>query len=65
MGINGGRNRRGIEGDPAEEGLYLRVNVSMPPSLLNRLDKYMKAEDRPRSWCIQKAVDKWLEEQGY
>ena len=65
MGINGGRNQRGIEGDPAEEGLYIRVNVSMPPSLLKRLDKYMKAEDRPRSWCIQKAVDKWLEEQGY
>ena len=65
MGINGGRNLRGIEGDPAEEGLYLRVNVSMPPSLMKRLDKYMKAEDRPRSWIIQKAVDKWLEEQGY
>ena len=65
MGINGGRNQRGIEGDPAEEGLYIRVNVSMPPSLLKRLDKYMKAEDRPRSWCIQKAVDKWLDEQGY
>ena len=44
MGINGGRNQRGIEGDPSEEGLYLRVNVSMPPSLLKRLDKYMKDE---------------------
>ena len=53
MGINGGRNQRGIEGDPAEEGLYLRVNVSMPPSLMQRLDKFMKAEDRPRSWIIQ------------
>jgi hypothetical protein len=65
MGINGGRNRRGIEGDPAEEGLYIRVNVSMPPSLIKRLDKYMKAEDRPRSWCIQKAVDEWLKNKGY
>ena len=65
MGINGGRNLRGIEGDPAEEGLYLRVNVSMPPSLMKRLDKYMKAEDRPRSWVIQKAVDEWLKEKGY
>lgn len=65
MGINGGRNRRGIEGDPAEEGLYIRVNVSMPPSLIKRLDKYMKAEDRPRSWCIQKAVDEWLKAKGY
>ena len=65
MGINGGQNRRGIEGDPAEEGLYIRVNVSMPPSLIKRLDKYMKDQDRPRSWCIQKAVDKWLAEQDY
>ena len=65
MGINGGRNRRGIEGNPEEEGLYLRVNVSMPPSLLKRLDKFMKDQDRPRSWCIQKAVEQWLKEQGY
>lgn len=65
MGINGGRNLRGIEGDPAEEGLYQRVNVTFPPSLLKRLDKFMKDQDRPRSWCIQKAVEKWLEEQGY
>ena len=65
MGINGGRNQRGIEGDPAEEGLYLRVNVSMPPSLMKRLDKFMKAEDRPRSWVIQKAVDEWLKDKGY
>ena len=65
MGINGGRNLRGIEGNPEEEGLYLRVNVSMPPSLMKRLDKYMKAEDRPRSWCIQKAVDEWLKNKGY
>ena len=65
MGINGGRNLRGIEGDPSEEGLYIRVNVTFPPSILKRLDKFMKAEDRPRSWCIQKAVDKWLTENGY
>jgi predicted DNA-binding protein len=65
MGINGGRNQRGIEGDPSEEGLYLRVNISMPPSLMKRLDKFMKDQDRPRSWCIQKAVDEWLQKQDY
>lgn len=65
MGINGGRNRRGIEGDPAEEGLYQRVNITLPPSLLKRLDKYMIEEDRPRSWCIQKAVEEWLRKKGY
>lgn len=65
MGIKGGRNLRGIEGDPEEEGLYLKVNVTIPPSLLKRLDRYMKAEERPRSWIIQKAVDEWLKERGY
>ena len=65
MGINGGRNQRGIEGDPSEEGLYLRVNISMPPSLMKRLDKFMNDQDRPRSWCIQKAVDEWLQKQDY
>lgn len=65
MGINGGRNQRGIEGDPAEEGLYIRVNISMPPSLIKRLDKYMKDEERNRSWTIQKAVDEWLKKKGY
>ena len=65
MGINGGRNLRGIEGNTTEEGLYQRVNVTLPPSLLDRLDKYMKDEDRNRSWCIQKAVDEWLKKKGY
>ena len=65
MGVNGGRNRRGIEGDPAEEGLYQRVNVTFPPSILQRLDKYGREEDRPRSWIIQKAVDEWLKKKGY
>ena len=40
MGINGGRNLRGIEGDPAEEGLYQRVNVTFPPSLLKKFQSY-------------------------
>ena len=65
MGINGGRSLRGIEVSPDEEGLYLRVNITLPPSIMQRLDKYMKKEDRPRSWCIQKALDEWLKEKGY
>lgn len=65
MGVNGGRNLRGIEGDPAEEGLYQRVNVTFPPSLLRRLERFCKQEDRPRSWAIQKAVDEWLKGKGY
>ena len=65
MGINGGRNMRGVEGHREEEGLYLRVNISMPPSLIKRLEKFMKDEDRPRSWVIQKAIDEWLKKKGY
>lgn len=65
MGINGGRSLRGIEVSKEDEGLFQRVNVTLPPSLLKRLDKYMKDEDRPRSWCIQKALDDWLKEKGY
>lgn len=60
MGINGGRNRFG-EG---EQG-YIRVNISMPPSLVERVEKYRKDTERPRSWCIQKALDEWLKKQGY
>lgn len=65
MGIHGGRNLRGIEGNPEEEGLYQRVNISLPPSLLARLEKYRRDEDRPRSWVIQKAIDEWLQKKGY
>ena len=42
MGAKGGRNLRGIEGNPEEEGLYLRTNVSFPPSLLDRLNKLLQ-----------------------
>lgn len=65
MGAKGGRNLRGIEGDPSEEGLYQRVNITMPPSILKRLEAFCREEDRPRSWAIQKAVDEWLKERGY
>lgn len=60
MGINGGRSRRGIE----EEG-YTRYQITLPPSIVERLDKFMAKEERPRSWCIQKALDEWLKRQGY
>ena len=41
MGINGGRSLRGIE----EEG-YVRHNISLPPSINERLEKFMKEEER-------------------
>ena len=60
MGINGGRSLRGIE----EEG-YVRYNISLPPSLSERLEKDRIDEERPRSWIIQKALDEWLKKKGY
>lgn len=60
MGEKGGRSLRGIE----EEG-YIRYNISVPPSLSERLEKYREDEERPRSWIIQKALDEWLKKRGY
>ncbi|MBP5461885.1 MAG: ribbon-helix-helix protein, CopG family [Lachnospiraceae bacterium] len=60
MGINGGRSLRGIE----ETG-FEKFQITLPPSIVERLEKYMKDEERPRSWCIQKALDMWLKQKGY
>lgn len=60
MGINGGRSLRGIE-----ESGYIRLQITVPPSINERLEKYRKDEDRPRSWVIQKALDEWLKKRGY
>lgn len=61
MGINGGRSLRGIE----ETGGCKKYNVTLPPSIIERLDKYMKEEERNRSWTIQKALDEYLSKRGY
>ena len=61
MGINGGRSLRGIE----ETGGYKKFNITLPPSIIERLDKYMEQEDRNRSWTIQKALDEYLIARGY
>ena len=61
MGINGGRSLRGIE----ETGGYQKYNISLPPSIIARLEKFMKEEERNRSWTIQKALDEWLAKRGY
>lgn len=60
MGINGGRSLRGVE-----ESGFERFNITLPPSIIERLDKFMKDEERPRSWTIQKALDEYLSKRGY
>ena len=61
MGINGGRSLRGLE----ETGGYKKYNVTLPPSIIERLEKYMREEERNRSWTIQKALDEYLLKRGY
>jgi metal-responsive CopG/Arc/MetJ family transcriptional regulator len=61
MGINGGRNLRGIE----DMSGFKDYHISLPNSIIERLEKYMKEEERPRSWVIQKALDEWLKKKGY
>ena len=60
MGINGGRSLRGVE-----ESGYERFNISLPPSIVKRLEQFMEKEERPRSWTIQKALDEYLGKRGY
>lgn len=60
MGINGGRSLRGIE----EIG-FERFNITLPPSIVKRLEKFMADEERPRSWVIQKALNDYLSKRGY
>lgn len=61
MGINGGRSLRGIE----ETGGYQKYNITLPPSIIERLEKFMTEEERGRSWTIQKALDEYLKKRGY
>ena len=60
MGEKGGRGLKGID----EPG-YVRYQITLPPSVSERLEKYVEEEERARSWCIQKALDQWLKERGY
>ena len=60
MGINGGRSQRNIE-----ESGFERFTISLPPSIIERLKKFMEEEDRGRSWTIQRALDEYLKKLGY
>ena len=60
MGINGGRSLRG-----GEESGFTKYNITLPPSIIERLEKYMAEEERGRSWTIQKALDEYLKKRGY
>ncbi len=60
VGIKGGRSLRGME-----ESGYVKYNITLPPSIIERLEKFMADEDRGRSWTIQQALKEYLEKRGY
>ena len=60
MGINGGRSLKNIE-----ESGFTKYNITLPPSIIKRLEKWMQEQDRWRSWTIQQALDEFLKKRGY
>ena len=48
----------------SDEDKYVRINVTMPPELQDRLIRYCQKEERTMSWCVQKALDEWLKTKG-
>lgn len=43
----------------------VRVNITVPPPLYERLLKFCQIEERHISWVVHKAVDEWLKSKGY
>ena len=60
MGINGGRSLKNIE-----ESGFTKYNITLPPSIIKRLEKWMQEQDRGRSWTIQQALNEFLKKRGY
>ena len=42
-----------------------RINVTLPDSMIERLDRYCEEEERAKSWVINKALEEWFESKGY
>lgn len=61
--------RKGSGGRPtmgsAPRELCERLNLTLPHDLNERLNKFCEDDERARSWVVQKALDKWLQEKGY
>lgn len=68
--IFGEQERKGSQGripdsQRSRHKLFQKVNVSIEPNIFERLEKYCEEQERARSWVIQKALDSWLESNGY
>ena len=42
----------------------VRLNISIPPELEQRLIKYCQQEERSMSWVAKKAIEAYLDERG-
>ena len=49
----------------ADHRTFVNERYTCPPEIHDRLLAYCVDTERAKSWVIQKALDKWLEEQGY
>lgn len=57
---------KGSQGRPDKEHeLYKRINISLPPELYARLDKFSQKEDRAKSWIIKKALEEYVTKKGF
>ena len=70
MHFDGTPERKGSSGRVADKmkdrhRIFQKVNVSIEPDIFDRLESFCADEERARSWVIQKALDKYLEERGY
>lgn len=42
-----------------------QLNLTIPNTLHDRLEKFCTDDERAKSWVVQKALDVWLTERGY
>lgn len=49
----------------AEEDKCVKISISFDPDLAKRLIKFCQDDERTMSWCVRKALDKWLKEKDY
>lgn len=70
MGFGGKIDRRGSSGRVPDNSMedynpYIRINITLPQDLNDRLINFCDTEERAKSWVIQKALDKWLGDKGF
>lgn len=57
--------KRGRPEFGTKQTLYVKFNISIPPEVAARLEKYCEDDERAKSWVVSKALDQWLKGKGY